>query len=94
MSEPVHNIPILTTYAPPPGTEIEKILGPCWGVTVRSRSFVGTACAGCQTIFGGEIQMSAKRFASNPALTKSAANTRALLTFAPFRLRTVLPGMR
>ena len=50
-----HKIPILTTFDPPPGTEIAQILGPCWGITVRSRSVVGTACAGCQTFFGGEI---------------------------------------
>jgi uncharacterized protein YbjQ (UPF0145 family) len=50
-----HKIPILTTFDAPPGMEIAAILGPCWGVTVRSRSIVGTACAGCQTIFGGEI---------------------------------------
>ena len=55
MPEPVHQIPILTTFEPPPGSEIERVLGPCWGITVRSRSIVGTACAGCQTIFGGEI---------------------------------------
>src|SRR5437762_6681414 len=54
--EPIkHTIPILTTFEAPPGFRIEKVLGPCWGVTVRSRSIVGTACAGCQQIFGGEI---------------------------------------
>ncbi len=52
---PHHQIPILTTFDAPPGTEIVTVLGPCWGVTVRSRSIVGTACAGCQQIFGGEI---------------------------------------
>lgn len=52
-----HQIPILTTFDPPPGMEIEAILGPCWGVTVRSRSVVGSTCAGCQQIFGGEITM-------------------------------------
>ena len=36
---------------------VERIIGPCWGITVRSRSVVGTTCAGCQTIFGGEITM-------------------------------------
>jgi uncharacterized protein YbjQ (UPF0145 family) len=51
----VHRIPILTTFEPPPGMEVGEVLGPCWGVTVRSRSVVGTACAGCQTFFGGEI---------------------------------------
>jgi uncharacterized protein YbjQ (UPF0145 family) len=50
-----HKIPILTTFDAPPGTDIERIVGPCWGITVRSRSIVGTACAGCQQIFGGEI---------------------------------------
>ncbi len=55
MTEPVHQIPILTTFEPPPGSEVERVLGPVWGITVRSRSVVGTACAGCQTFFGGEI---------------------------------------
>ena len=55
MTEPVHKIPIVTTFEPPPGSEIDRVLGPCWGITVRSRSVVGTACAGCQTFFGGEI---------------------------------------
>ena len=50
-----HTIPILTTFDAPPGHEIETVVGPCWGITVRSRSVVGTACAGCQTFFGGEI---------------------------------------
>lgn len=52
-----HKIPILTTFEPPPGFEVEVIVGPCWGITVRSRSVVGTACAGCQQVFGGEITM-------------------------------------
>jgi uncharacterized protein YbjQ (UPF0145 family) len=56
MSNPItHRIPILTTFEAPPGMTIEAIVGPCWGITVRSRSVVGTACAGCQQIFGGEI---------------------------------------
>jgi len=48
-------IPVMTTMDPPPGFVIEKVLGSCWGITVRSRSVVGTMCAGCQTLFGGEI---------------------------------------
>jgi uncharacterized protein YbjQ (UPF0145 family) len=52
-----HAIPIQTTFDPPPGHAIERIIGPCWGITVRSRSVVGTTCAGLQTIFGGEITM-------------------------------------
>lgn len=66
MTEPVHAIPILTTFDPPPGSEVERVLGPCWGITVRSRSVIGTACAGCQTFFGGEIT----------ALTKLAGDSR------------------
>lgn len=61
-----HRIPILTTFDPPPGMVIERVVGPCWGITVRSRSVVGTACAGCQQVFGGEIS----------ALTKLAADSR------------------
>ena len=53
----IHQMPILTTFEPPPGSAVERIIGPCWGITVRSRSIVGTACAGCQQIFGGEITM-------------------------------------
>jgi uncharacterized protein YbjQ (UPF0145 family) len=45
----------MTTFEPPPGSQIERIVGPVWGITVRSRSVVGTACAACQQIFGGEI---------------------------------------
>ncbi len=61
-----HKILIITTLTAPPGYEIEQILGPCWGITVRSRSIVGSACAGCQTIAGGEIT----------ALTKLATDSR------------------
>jgi uncharacterized protein YbjQ (UPF0145 family) len=50
-----HQIPILTTFDAPPGTAIDRVVGPCWGITVRSRSVIGTTCAGCQQIFGGEI---------------------------------------
>jgi uncharacterized protein YbjQ (UPF0145 family) len=52
-----HQIPIQTTFDPPPGYAVDRVVGPCWGITVRSRSVVGTACAGCQTIFGGEITL-------------------------------------
>lgn len=61
-----HSIPILTTFEPPPGMRVERVVGPCWGITVRSRSVVGQACAGCQTIFGGEIT----------ALTELASDSR------------------
>lgn len=52
---PIHRIPVLTTLEPPPGMEIARVMGPVWGITVRSRSVVGTTCAGCQAFFGGEI---------------------------------------
>src|SRR6516162_3306110 len=52
---PSHAIPVLTTFDPPPGFVVERVVGPCWGITVRSRSVVGTSCAGCQQFFGGEI---------------------------------------
>ena len=61
-----HSIPILTTFDAPPGMAIDRVLGPCWGLTVRSRSVVGQACAGCQMFFGGEIS----------ALTQLAADSR------------------
>jgi len=61
-----HKIPILTTFDAPPGYAIERVIGPCWGITVRSRSVIGTACAGCQQIFGGEIS----------ALTQLATDSR------------------
>ena len=50
-----HTIPIVTTFDPPPGWEVELVIGPCWGITVRSNSVVGSTCAGCQQFFGGEI---------------------------------------
>ena len=55
MPASAHKIPILTTFEAPPGSEVSEVLGPCWGITVRSRSIVGTACAGCQQVFGGEV---------------------------------------
>ena|SRR5690242_16241940 len=63
---PQHRILIMTTFMPPPGYEVEAVIGPCWGITVRSRSVVGQACAGCQMFFGGEIS----------ALTKLATESR------------------
>jgi uncharacterized protein YbjQ (UPF0145 family) len=61
-----HKIPILTTFDPPTGTTLERVVGPCWGITVRSRSVIGQTCAGCQTFFGGEIT----------ALTELASDSR------------------
>jgi uncharacterized protein YbjQ (UPF0145 family) len=42
-----HTIPVLTTLDPPPGMRVQRVMGACWGITVRSRSVVGTMCAGC-----------------------------------------------
>ncbi len=50
-----HRLPVLTTMEPPPGYVVSRVLGPCWGITVRSRSVIGTTIAGLRTIFGGEI---------------------------------------
>ncbi len=75
-----HAIPILTTFEPPPGYVVERIVGPCWGITVRSRSIVGTTCAGCQTVFGGEITMFTELAMStrNEAMNRLEQNARAL----------------
>jgi uncharacterized protein YbjQ (UPF0145 family) len=52
---PTHQVLICTTFSAPPGMEVEAIVGPCWGITVRSRSVIGQFKAGCQSIGGGEI---------------------------------------
>jgi uncharacterized protein YbjQ (UPF0145 family) len=51
----IHRMPIVTTFDPPPGWVVSRVIGPCWGITVRSRSVVGTFVASIETIFGGEI---------------------------------------
>ena len=59
MSDEIYHpgIPVVTTFDPPPGWRIHSILGPCWGITVRSRSIGGQFVAGLQTLGGGEITM-------------------------------------
>ena len=52
----VHKMPILSTFDPPPGYEIDRVIGPCWGITGASRSVVGTAY-GLSDVLGGEITM-------------------------------------
>lgn len=37
------------------GYRVERTLGLCWGITVRSRDVIGTTMAGLRTILGGEI---------------------------------------
>jgi uncharacterized protein YbjQ (UPF0145 family) len=54
-NHPVHQVLIMTSFSAPPGYEVEAILGPCWGITVRSRSVLGQFKAGCQTLGGGEV---------------------------------------
>jgi uncharacterized protein YbjQ (UPF0145 family) len=75
-----HEIPIVTTFDPPPGWKVERVLGPCWGITVRSRSVVGTTCAGCQTLFGGEITMFTElaNDSRNEAMTRLEQQARAM----------------
>jgi uncharacterized protein YbjQ (UPF0145 family) len=50
-------IPIVTTFDPPPGWRVYSVLGPCWGITVRSRSIGGQFVAGIESMVGGEITM-------------------------------------
>ena len=33
-----HQITICPTLEPPPGYAVERIIGPCWVITVRSRT--------------------------------------------------------
>ncbi len=75
-----HEMPITTTFDPPPGFQIERIIGPCWGITVRSRSVFGTTCAGCQTLFGGEITMFTElaNNSRNEAMTRLEEHAKAL----------------
>ena len=84
-----HEIPILTTFDAPPGYVIERIVGPCWGITVRSRSIVGTTCAGCQTVFGGEITM----FTELAMSTRNEAMNRLEVTARQMGANCIL-GMR
>ena len=75
-----HEIPIVTTFEAPAGYDVERVIGPCWGITVRSRSVVGTACAGCQTFFGGEITMFTElaNTSRNEAMSRLEQNARAM----------------
>jgi uncharacterized protein YbjQ (UPF0145 family) len=50
-------LPISTIFDPPPGYVVERLLGTCWGVTVRSRSVVGQFAAGIESMVGGEVTM-------------------------------------
>ena len=53
---PAHpRVPSYTTFEAPVGYRIERTLGLCWGITVRSRDVIGTTMAGLRTILGGEI---------------------------------------
>ena len=49
------SFPIMTTMDPPPGYAVDRVLGACWGITVRSRSVVGNFVGGIETLFGGRI---------------------------------------
>ena len=75
-----HEIPIVTTFEAPAGYEVERVIGPAWGITVRSRSVVGTTCAGCQTFFGGEITMFTElaNTSRNEAMSRLEQNARAM----------------
>jgi uncharacterized protein YbjQ (UPF0145 family) len=49
------SIPIVTTFDAPPGWRIHAVVGPCWGITVRSRSIGGQFVAGIESLVGGEV---------------------------------------
>lgn len=49
------SIPIVTTFDPPPGWKVQSVVGPCWGITVRSRSIGGQFVAGIESLVGGEV---------------------------------------
>jgi uncharacterized protein YbjQ (UPF0145 family) len=49
------SIPVVTTFEAPPGWKIQSIMGPCWGITVRSRSIGGQFVAGLESLVGGEV---------------------------------------
>jgi uncharacterized protein YbjQ (UPF0145 family) len=51
------SIPVVTTFDPPPGWRVRSIIGPCWGITVRSRSIGGQFVAGIESMVGGEVTM-------------------------------------
>ncbi|PKQ20028.1 MAG: hypothetical protein CVT66_07275 [Actinobacteria bacterium HGW-Actinobacteria-6] len=51
----VQRIPVYTTPDAPVGYRIERTIGLCWGVAVRSRDIVNSTVAGFRTIGGGEI---------------------------------------
>ena len=51
------NRALITTAMELPGYRIARNLGVVRGVTVRSRSLVGTIGAGLQTLFGGNITL-------------------------------------
>jgi uncharacterized protein YbjQ (UPF0145 family) len=51
------SIPIVTTFDPPPGWCVHAVIGPAWGITVRSRSIGGQFVAGIESLVGGEVTM-------------------------------------
>lgn len=48
-------IPVYTTMDAPAGYRIERTIGLCWGIAVRSRDVVNSTVAGFRTLVGGEI---------------------------------------
>jgi uncharacterized protein YbjQ (UPF0145 family) len=46
---------VVTTFDPPPGRDLERVLGPCWGIAVRSRNVFGTLRGVWQSFRGGEV---------------------------------------
>jgi uncharacterized protein YbjQ (UPF0145 family) len=48
---------ISTCFDAPAGYVVQRTLGTCWGITVRSRSVAGQFVAGLESMVGGEVTM-------------------------------------
>ncbi|MDZ4166921.1 MAG: heavy metal-binding domain-containing protein [Coriobacteriia bacterium] len=79
-------IPVYTTMDAPAGYRIERTIGLCWGVAVRSKDVVNQAVAGLRTIVGGEIT----EFVHLAEATRSEALERLQLSAASLGANAVI----
>ena len=54
------DLPILTTSDPPPGLVVGRVLGPCWGVALRSRFLLGRSLLNFLDLFSGQAELQAR----------------------------------
>lgn len=47
---------IVTTFDPPPGFYVERVIGLCWGIAVRARSLPALARIAGELFRGGEVR--------------------------------------